>query len=468
MSHPRFITHTAGVYDPTSPTLSSPAPTPSAGGGCGGPSPSVGQDLAVVIIGAGPIGLSAAANLISRGHTPLLLEAGPRVAASIHDWGHVRLFTPWSYLVDPVSRALLQARTDWEHPDADTVPLGRELVADYLDHVAALDELKDRILLQHRVVSVSRVGHDLMKDGSRAKAPFLIVADTPDGRRRIQAAAVIDASGTWTTPNPMGSGGVAADGEARHGQHIRYGMPDVLERERARYEGKRVLVVGSGHSAIGTVLALAELAESATDTRLAWAIRGTNPNRLWGGGSADEVAERGALGVRVHDAVHAGKVALLTGFAISAVRPHPEGLEVVDVDGAGRLVVDEIVVATGSRPDHQMLRELRLDIDATTESAGALGPLIDPNHHSCGSVPPHGAEELAHPERDFFIIGMKSYGRAPTFLLRTGYEQARSVVAELAGDHAAARRVELVLPQTGVCNADYGQASRPTSSSSCC
>ena len=67
---------------------------------------------------------------------------------------------------------------------------------------------------------------------------------------------------------------------------------------------------------------------------------------------------------------------------------------------------------------------------------------------------PHGARELAHPEKDFYIVGMKSYGRAPTFLLATGYEQARSVVAMIAGDVAAAERVELVLPETGVCSTD--------------
>lgn len=78
-----------------------------------------------------------------------------------------------------------------------------------------------------------------------------------------------------------------------------------------------------------------------------------------------------------------------------------------------------------------------------------MAPLIDPNVHSCGSVPPHGAAELAHPEHGFYAIGAKSYGRAPNLLLATGYEQARSVVAELAGDHEAAARVELVLPQAG-------------------
>ena len=116
-----------------------------------------------------------------------------------------------------------------------------------------------------------------------------------------------------------------------------------------------------------------------------------------------------------------------------------------------------------------MLSEVRLRLDPWLECPTALGPLIDPNEHSCGTVRPHGARELAHPEKDFYVVGMKSYGRAPTFLLATGYEQARSVVAMLAGDVAAAERVELVLPETGVCSttrrepalADAAAARRP-------
>lgn len=69
------------------------------------------------------------------------------------------------------------------------------------------------------------------------------------------------------------------------------------------------------------------------------------------------------------------------------------------------------------------------------------------------SVPPHGADELRHPEPGLFVVGMKSYGRAPTFLMLTGYEQVRSVVADLTGDLPGARRVELTLPATGVCSA---------------
>lgn len=99
-----------------------------------------------------------------------------------------------------------------------------------------------------------------------------------------------------------------------------------------------------------------------------------------------------------------------------------------------------------------MLRELRLSLDPWLECAAGIGPLIDPNLHSCGTVRPHGARELAHLEEGFYIAGMKSYGRAPTFLLATGHEQVRSIAAALTGDLEAAGRVELELPETGVCN----------------
>ncbi len=422
--------------------------------------------LPVAVIGAGPIGLAAAANLVERGIEPLILEAGPRVASSVWDWRHVRLFTPWSYLVDPASQRLLEKAGKWSAPDEDYVPYSKEFVEGYLDPLASLDSLAPHLHLGHKVVAIAKEGHDRMKDGLREHSPFLIVAQTPMGPHRFKAQAVIDASGTWTSPNPLGAGGVYADGELLHQKSIRYGIPDVLGAERDRYTSKRILVVGSGHSAIGTVLSLAELKREAPDTLVAWSIRRTDPSSLWGGTNADQLKARGALKTRVHAVVRSGEVALLAGLSIGALKKHPEGIEVIDVDGRPQLVVDEIVVATGARPDHGMLRELRLKIDPVTESAGALGPLIDPNHHSCGTVRPHGAEELSHYESGFFMIGMKSYGRAPTFLLRTGYEQARSVAAELAGDHEAARRVELVLPQTGVCSSDRG--SNSAAGGSCC
>ncbi len=410
------------------------------------------KNLPIAVIGAGPIGLAATANLVERGLEALLFEAGPHVAASMRDWGHVKLFTPWSYLIDPASRRLLEANTDWQAPQGSSTPYAKALVEQVCDPLAAIERIATGIRLNHKVISVAKDGHDRMKNGVRDKAPFMIVAETPDGPRRYLARAVIDTSGTWTTPNPLGAGGVLADGEREHQERIRYGIPDVLGRERTRYAGKRTLVVGSGHSAIGSVLSLVELAEQTPGTLVAWSIRNRDPRKLWGGGEADEIVERGKLGSRVAEAVHSGAVPLLAGLSISAIREREGDLEVLDIDGEAQIVVDEIIVATGSRPDLEMLRELRIELDVSTEAARRLGPMIDPNFHSCGTVEPHGFVELKHPEEGFFVAGMKSYGRAPTFLLRTGYEQVRSIVAHLAGDDEAANRSELILPETGVCS----------------
>ena len=175
---------------------------------------------------------------------------------------------------------------------------------------------------------------------------------------------------------------------------------------------------------------------------------------MFGGGTSDQLEARGALGTRLERIVRDGRVRLVSGFRAVRVKPQGTGLAVESDDGSTIGAIDEIIVATGFRPDLALARELRLDLDPWLEAPKELAPLIDPNVHSCGTVYPHGAVELAHPEQDYYIAGMKSYGRAPTFLLLTGYEQVRSVACALVGDEAGARNVELVLPETGVCQTD--------------
>jgi hypothetical protein len=141
----------------------------------------------------------------------------------------------------------------------------------------------------------------------------------------------------------------------------------------------------------------------------------------------------------------------------------------VSEDGRRLDPADRVVVLTGFRPDLSFLSEMRLDLDPVLQAPRQLAAEIDPNLHSCGSVSPHGAAELAQPEPGLYLVGMKSYGRAPTFLALTGYEQVRSVVAELTGDHEAAARVELTLPDTGVCGgAGLFDDPEGASSGGCC
>jgi hypothetical protein len=274
----------------------------------------------------------------------------------------------------------------------------------------------------------------------------------------VYARAVIDASGIWHNPNPLGGSGVEAEGEAAARGHLAYGMPDVLGNERSRYEGKRVAVVGAGYSAINVLLDLVRLGVAEP----VWVVRGRNMARIYGGGDADELAARGQLGQHLRSLVQSGRIKLLTGFSTEAVTETEHGLVLTgetDRSTVSLSPVDEIIVATGQRPDLAITRELRLELDPWLESTKALGPMIDPNIHSCGSVDPHGHRETSHPEPGFYTIGVKSYGRAPTFLLLTGYEQARSVAAALAGDMVAADDVHLVLPDTGICVTDFEQAN---------
>jgi thioredoxin reductase len=403
------------------------------------------NELPVAVIGGGPVGLAAAAQLLKRGATPIVLEAGPTVGASVLEWGHVRIFSPWKYDIDPAARELLMA-TGWAEPDGEAYPTGRELVDAYLAPLGRA--LGDRVRLGHRVTAVTRLGFDKMKTEGRESAPFALTVATPQGEEQILARAVVDASGTYGVPNPLGASGVLARGEAAAAARIHYGIADPLGRDRARYEGKRVLVVGSGHSAFDVLIDLAELQA----TPITWLVRRPFADAKYGGAENDALPARGALGTRMRGLVDRGAVTQVV-LRIAALRTTPDGVYVSDGARERELgPFDEIVATTGFRPDLAPLRELRVKLDDILEAPPALAPLIDPNVHSCGTVPPHGVRELSHPEKDFYIVGMKSYGRAPTFLMLTGYEQVRSIASALVGDMAGAESVELVLPQTGVCS----------------
>lgn len=426
--------------------------------------------LPVAIIGAGPVGLAAAAHLLARGLTPLILEAGPKVGSSIEEWVHVKMFSSWQFNVDKEAAKLLLA-DGWTPPPENEYPTGRELLDRFVRPLADLEQIKRHLQLNTRVLAATRVGQDVMKTQGRSAAPFLLRVTGPTGEQDVLASAVIDASGTYLTPNWMGAHGIPALGEIEHAVHIAYGIPEVLGRARNRYANKRVLVVGGGHSAFNALQDLVRLTQEAPQTKVLWAIRGNSLERILGGGANDQLEERGKLGLKILQLLNDGVIELFRNVAIDQVAGNGQGLVVK----AGEQVlpaVDELIVATGFRPDMSLLAELRVALDPATQSSMLLAPMIDPNEHSCATVRPHGAVELAHPEEGLFIVGMKSYGRAPTFLLMTGYEQVRSVVAALAGDWDAAKRVELVLPETGVCNSDLDEVDDrlkvSASRTSCC
>ncbi|MFK0242350.1 NAD(P)-binding domain-containing protein [Microbacterium sp. NPDC090281] len=402
------------------------------------------SELPVVVIGAGPQGLAAAAHLVERDENVIVVERGQGPAAAVSEWGHVRLFSAWPELTDTAARRLLEP-TGWAAPSSG-YPTGAEWVSSYLAPLA--DALGERVHYATTVTGVARQGRDKVVDGGRKSQPFVVHTVDADGNEaRLVARAVIDASGTWELPNPAGADGFPALGEKRAASRISYRIPDDV----TACAGQHVVVIGSGHSATHAVLRLSELARRNPDTRITWLMRRGATMHAFGGGAADELPERAALGGRARKVIESGLVEVVDGFRVSEFRDVGGALTIAAENGSEVAGVSRVFALTGFRPDLSILSELRVALDASLEAVAGIAAEIDPNIHSCGSIGATGARELTQPEEGFFIIGAKSYGRAPTFLALTGFEQARSVAAHLAGDVIAAQSNQLVLPDTGVC-----------------
>ncbi|MEQ8524718.1 NAD(P)-binding domain-containing protein [Gracilimonas sp.] len=439
------------------------------------------ENLPIAIIGAGPVGLAAASYIIKRGKTPIILEAGDEAGYAIRQWEHVRLFSPWKYNMDKAAVELLKA-SSWIEPEPEKLPTGKEFLEDYITPLSKNTVLKDFIKYGSKVTAVTRLNTDKIRTFGREKLPYVLKIDRGSDTEFIQASAVIDTSGTWFTPNPIGSGGIKAAGEEEHSNKITYGIPNVLNKDRAKFEDKTIAVVGSGHSAMQVIIDLLELQETSQTTNMKWVMRKTDLGNVFGGGKDDALPARGEIGMKAKKAVEYNRLELVTPFLINKVSMESSGDSKLKVHGFKNgqnhhIEVDEIIATTGFRPDLEMLREVRVNIDSSLESVADIASMIDPNIHSCGTVPPHGVEELKHDDENFFIAGMKSYGRAPTFLMATGYEQVRSIVAYLDGDLEAANRIELDLPETGVCSSNLSlngaeccapANSQEDVSSSCC
>ncbi|MGY2849098.1 cation diffusion facilitator CzcD-associated flavoprotein CzcO [Bradyrhizobium sp. USDA 4509] len=140
------------------------------------------QSKSVAIIGAGPVGLAAAAHVLERGMTPAVLEAGPEIGHAMRQWSHVQLFSPWEYNVDKAAERLL-APTGWNSPDPKQYPTGGELLSQYLEPLAHRTVLKDHIHTSSRVTDISRVGFDKLKTKGRGDAPSSFATKTGRARK---------------------------------------------------------------------------------------------------------------------------------------------------------------------------------------------------------------------------------------------------------------------------------------------
>jgi thioredoxin reductase len=378
----------------------------------------------------------------------------------------VRLFSQWTELMDDSSKRLLAA-TGWVEPGGG-YPMGGQWISEYLAPLG--DALGDRVRYGARVVAVGKKGRDRSVDAGREEQPFIVHVVCADGsEERLEAESVIDASGTWATPSPAGSSGLPALGEkaAAASGVLGYRIPSMDDMRVLA--GKHVVVVGNGASAKTAISQLARIARQDPSTQITWVLRRGVVGNTFGGGAPDELPERGALGQLAQQHVADGLVNLVIGFRTESVTLDGARAVLTANDGRSLGPADRVIVLTGFRPDLSILSEVRLDMDLRLQAPARVAAEVDPNIHSCGSIRATGAADLAHPDAGLYIVGAKSYGRAPTFLALTGFEQVRSVAAELAGDHEGAQRVDLVLPETGVCGgAGEFDAPEETLGGSCC
>ncbi|RPF53459.1 NAD(P)-binding domain-containing protein [Aquisalibacillus elongatus] len=421
------------------------------------------KTLPTIIIGAGPVGLAAAAHLYEYDESFLILEKGDQPGSHILEWGHVQLFSPWEFNIDQAAKKLLK-QTNWIEPDPSHLPSGYELVNQYLKPLSETKELNQQILLNAEVVNITRKNIDRMKSNDRENQPFIIYTKLEGAIKKFEAKAVIDATGTWNHPNPPFADGVWRNESLTESIHTH--IPNVFE-EKETYQNKHIAVIGSGHSAQNSLNDLIELKTQYPKTKISWIVRKQNIQDTFGGEDHDELEARGKLGSKTHQLVDQGLINVYSNFYVDDIIEQNGSFSIQSSHDIIINDVDEIIVNTGARPDFSFLSEIRLEIDPAVQSTPQLAPLIDPNLHSCGTVRPHGEKELKQPEKGFYIVGVKSYGRAPTFLMTTGYEQVRSIAAYIAGDLEEATKVKLKLPETGVCQVNSTQHQLIESNNSC-
>jgi len=391
----------------------------------------------LAILGAGPTGLEAALEATELGLPFTVYEAAPRVAGHVRSWGHVRLFTPWSMNASPRMRAAFAAQ-GVEIPDGEDCPTGAELIERLFEPIAALPAIAPNLRLGARVLAVGREGllkHEEISSPARAARPFRLLVRDASGSERVEhAEVVIDASGTYGNPNALGDGGIPAPGEEALEGAIRRDIPDVA-REAADWAGKTILLAGGGHSAKTAACELAELAKNASGTRILWALRGESrpaadpADPLPGRARLDREAEGIANGANPAVEVRSGAV-------VESLAQDNGKLAVTlrGANGAETLGVDRILALTGFVSDDRLYRQLQIHecyafsapMKLSAALLGAAGGGGD-----CLAQTGHGADTLVNPEPNFFILGIKSYGRNNNFLMRVGWEQVAEVFGRL-------------------------------------
>jgi hypothetical protein len=382
----------------------------------------------IAILGAGPTGLDAALAAADAGLPFIVFEAAPAVGAHLRAWGHVRLFTPWSMNVSPRMRRHLGAEAPANHGE---LPTGDDLAGEVLAPVAKLSAIAPHIRCGVRVLSVGRQGllkHEEISTPARAERPFRLLVSS-EGREWIEEAGwVLDTTGTWGHPNPLGDGGIPAPGERALGDQVRHDIPNVAASP-GDWAGQTVLVAGAGHSAQSLVRQLAAVSREAPSTRVVWVLRKSAP--AWGSPPNDPLPARASLAAEAEQlsTSHPG-ITVKRGSVVEEIA-RPNDRFVVTLrrldERPERIEVDRVVALTGAVGDHALYRQLQVHECYATCGPMKLSAALLGGSSDCLEQISHGVDTLVNPEPGFFILGSKSYGRNTTFLLRVGWQQVDEV-----------------------------------------
>jgi len=412
-------------------------------------------EMKIAIIGGGPIGVEAALYGACAGLDVTLFERG-RIGENVRAWGHVHLFTEWGRDRSPLAVRLLTQRGDTLPPD-DVCPKGDEL-ATFLQRIVALPILRGRVVPQCEVESLTRqdaLKSDLFGDSRRANAPFRMVTRGVAGEKVRHFDAVIDATGVYATPNWAGNGGAPCPGEARLRHLIDYAIPDVLGADRNRFWNKHAVVVGAGHSAASTALAICELMTTSSKTRLTWVVRrnAASTGEIYRLDPDDISSGRRKLGERANALLSNRQVDVRFGTTLESIEKRASRFQVRLSDGQ-EIECDSLCAHTGFRPDETLWRELQIaPHPATGAPSWLLAQHLSAANHRAGVGLSTGyAEKLEEfqrpenvadldsrallrlPEPNFVVLGIKSYGRDAGFLMQNGFRQVRDAYQLLTGD----------------------------------
>lgn len=390
----------------------------------------------LAVLGAGPVGLDAALGGLEAGFEVTVYEAGARPSANLRDWGHVRLFSPWSMNVSSRMRAHLATLGVPLDVDETASPTGHELADAVLDPLWERSPVASGLKLGARVIAVGREGvlkHEEIGAPARGRRAFRILLREPHGREWVEPAdVVIDCTGKYGNPNTLGDAGIPAPGEAALAERIERTLPDVRSNSAA-WKGRTILLAGAGHSAQTVARDLAEVADAGM--RVIWVLRKEAPG--WGAVQDDPLPARREL-TGTAASLHAGASTAIetgTGTVVNGLAPDNGRVRVQLRHRDGRLEevrADRVLSLTGGVGDHSIYRQLQVhECYATSGPMKLSAALLAEDVPDCLAQGSHGVEALKNPEPNFFVLGDKSYGRNNTFLLRVGWQQVDEVFEEL-------------------------------------